>query len=171
MATKMIQGKALLAAGLAALTLAGCASTQSGDVYSRHETRREMYIRTGVVESMRPVRLQGARSGVGSSAGAVIGGIAGSGLARDGAGMVIGAVIGAVAGGILGNAVEENTTQSTAMEYIIRLSSGQVVAVVQEGGLDGSIRPGDRVRLMSGSGGGTRVVRDTGGRDGGSYRY
>lgn len=151
----------LLLALLSAVTLGGCVSSKSGDVYSRDETRREMYIRTGVVESMREVRLEGTRSGVGSSAGAVIGGVAGSGIARDGPGAIIGAVLGAVVGGIAGSAAEQGVTRSTAMEYIIRLDSGQTIAVVQEDGLDGSIRTGDRVRLLSGSGGGTRVSRDT----------
>ena len=38
---------------LAALTLGACASSRSGDVYSRDEARQEMIVRTGVVESVR----------------------------------------------------------------------------------------------------------------------
>ena len=39
------------------LALSGCASPLTGETYSREEARRPQIIRTGVVESVRPVRL------------------------------------------------------------------------------------------------------------------
>lgn len=141
--------KALILA-MSVLALAGCASSKSGDVYSRDQARHEMTVRMGVVESVRSVRLEGTDSGVGTAAGAVVGGVAGSSVGR-GKGQVVGAVVGAVLGGIAGSAIEEETTKKQAMEITVRLDSGQTIAIVQEGD-PMTFRAGDRVRVLGGSG-------------------
>lgn len=141
---------------LAVLTLAGCASSRSGSVYSRDQARQEMNVRMGVVESVREVTLEGTRSGVGTVAGAAVGGIAGSNIG-GGKGRAVGAILGAVAGGVAGHAIEEGTTRKQAMEITVRLDNGQMVSVVQEGD-PAEFRGGDRVRLLSGRGE-TRVTR------------
>ncbi len=146
----------LIAASLAALALAGCASSKSGNVYSRDQARSEMTVRQGVVESVREVTLEGTKSGVGSTAGAVVGGVAGSNVGR-GKGAIVGTVIGAVAGAVAGHAIEEGATTKQAMEITVRLDSGQMLAIVQEGDPN-EFRAGDRVRLLSGRGE-TRVTR------------
>ncbi|HWT29153.1 MAG TPA: hypothetical protein VN084_06540, partial [Methylophilaceae bacterium] len=61
-----------------ALLLGGCASSNSGSVYSRDEARRVQTVKTGVVESVRQVKLEGTKSPVGTAGGAVVGGVAGS---------------------------------------------------------------------------------------------
>ena len=58
----------------ATLVLTGCAGSQSGSAYSRSQTRGEMHVRMGVVESVRNVTIEGTQSGVGAGAGAVDGG-------------------------------------------------------------------------------------------------
>ena len=141
---------------LAALSLAGCASSKSGNVYSRDQARREMTVRLGVVESVREVSLEGTKSGVGTMAGAAVGGVAGSNIGQ-GKGQIVGAILGAVVGGIAGNAVEEGTTKKQAMEITVHLDSGSTIAIVQEGD-PAEFRAGDRVRVLSGSGE-TRVTR------------
>lgn len=141
---------------LAVLAAGGCASSKSGDVYSRDQAMQELSVRTGVLEAIREVQLEGTKSGVGTGAGAVVGGVAGSSVG-GGKGQIIGAVLGAVAGGLAGNAIENQTTKKTAVELTIRLDSGKTIAVVQEG--DGrEFRTGDRVRVLSGRGE-TRVTR------------
>ena len=140
---------------LAALTLAACASSRSGDVYTREQARQEMIVRTGVVESVREVQMEGTRSGVGTIAGAAIGGVAGSHVG-GGSGQIVGAILGAVLGGMTGSAIEENAKKKNALEITIKLDGGQLISVVQEVG--DSFLPGDRVRVLSG-GGTTRVTR------------
>lgn len=136
--------------------LAGCASSKSGDVYSRDQARREQTVRMGVVESVRPVQMEGTKSPVGSVAGAAVGGIAGSTLG-SGKGSAVAAVLGAVAGGLAGSAVEEGVTRRQAMEITVQLEGGRLIAIVQEGDPQ-EFRPGDRVRIVS-TGGESRVTR------------
>lgn len=141
---------------IAAASIAGCATNKSGDTYTNHQARQEMTVRMGVIESVREVQLEGQKSGVGSAAGAVVGGVAGSNVG-GGKGQIVGAVIGAVLGGIAGNAIEEGTTKRQAMELTVKLDSGSLIAIVQEGDAR-DFRAGDRVRVLSG-GGETRVSR------------
>lgn len=141
---------------LATAMLGACASSRSGDVYSRDQAMQELQVRTGVLEAMRPVQLEGTRSGVGVGAGAVVGGVAGSGVG-GGKGQIVGAVIGAVAGGLAGSALENQISKKAAVELTVKLDSGKTIAIVQEG--DGAeFRVGDRVRVLSGRGD-TRVTR------------
>ncbi len=136
--------------------LAACASSKSGDVYTRDQARREQTVRMGVVESVREVLMEGTKSPVGTVAGAAVGGIAGSSLG-GGKGAAVAAVLGAVAGGLAGSAIEENVTRRQAMEITVKLDNGRIVAIVQEGDPN-LFRPGDRVRLLS-DGSETRVTR------------
>lgn len=146
----------LLTLILSALLLAGCAAGRSGDVYTREQTRQEMTVRKGVVESVRIVAMEGTKSGVGTVAGAAVGGVAGSSVG-GGKGQIVGAVIGAVAGGLAGSAVEEGVTRKQALEITVDLDNGTTVVVVQEGA-PGEFHAGDRVRVLSG-GRETRVTR------------
>ena len=139
---------------LAVLSVTGCASSRSGDVYSRDQARREMHVRNGVVESVREVKMEGTKSGTGTLAGAAIGGVAGSSMG-SGKGHIIGSIVGAVAGGLAGSAIEENVTKKNALEITVRLDNGSTIAVVQEMGEN--FYSGDRVRVLSGNGS-TRVT-------------
>jgi len=135
------------------LIVVACASSNSGNVYRRDETRRVQTVKTGTVESLRTVKLEGTKSGVGTAAGAVVGGVAGSTVGH-GKGSVVAAVVGAVVGGIAGSAAEEGITRKDGIEITVKLDSGSLVAVVQEA--DEQFQPGERVRLLE-SGGATRV--------------
>lgn len=142
----------LLAVGcvaVATLILTGCAGSQSGSAYSRAQTRGEMHVRMGMVESVRSVTIEGTQSGVGTVAGGVVGGVAGSNIGH-GKGSTVGSVLGAVLGGVAGQAIEEKTTKKDGVEITIRLDSGQIIAVTQEA--DEQFRAGERVRVLSGSG-------------------
>jgi len=146
---------AVAIAALTTLVLTGCAGSQSGAAYSRAQTRGEMHVRLGVVESVRQVTIEGTQSGVGVGAGAIVGGIAGSNVGQ-GRGSTVGAVLGAVLGGVAGQAIEGKTTKKDGLEITIKLDSGQIIAVTQEA--DEQFRTGERVRVLSGSGT-TRVSR------------
>ena len=143
----------LLAVSILSLFLAACASSNSGSVYSRDEARKVQTVRTGVVESVRQVKLEGTKTPVGTVAGGAVGGIAGS-TVGGGRGSAIAAVIGAVAGGLLGSAAEEGFTRKDGVEITVKLDGGNMVADVQEA--DDPFKAGERVRLVE-SGGTTRV--------------
>lgn len=134
--------------------LAGCASSQSGSAYERRQARQEMTVRLGVVESARQVTLEGTNSSVGTIAGAALGGLAGSTMGK-GRGSTAGAIVGAVVGGVTGSAAEEHLTRKNGVEITVRLENRQLIAVTQEA--DELFRPGERVRVLKGSGA-TRVT-------------
>ncbi|MGE5795123.1 MAG: hypothetical protein ACM36B_20665 [Bacteroidota bacterium] len=136
----------LLLAAVAAVTLAGCASSKSGSVYSREDARREQTVRMGVVESVRSVSIEGTKSGIGAIAGGAAGGIGGSAVG-SGRASAVAAVAGAVAGGLLGAAAEEGLTRKEGVEITVRLDNGELRAIVQEA--DEVFKPGERVRLLS----------------------
>lgn len=145
-----------MAALAAAAGLAGCASNLGGGTYERTEARGVMTVRFGEVTTVRPVRLEGTESGVGTMSGAAIGGVAGS-TVGGGKGAAVAAVLGAVAGGIAGSAIENNATQRSGIEVTLKLDNGQYIAVVQEDGGE-NFQVGERVRILDGQGA-TRVAR------------
>lgn len=95
------------------LLLGGCASSLTGDSYSRDEARRVQTVRMGTIESLRPVKIEGTKTPIGGGAGAIVGGVAGSAVG-GGRGSIVAAVIGAVAGGLAGSAAEEGLTRTQA---------------------------------------------------------
>jgi len=136
----------LLVAAVAAATLAGCAGSKSGSVYSRADARQEQTVRMGVVESVRSVTIEGTQSGIGAVAGGVAGGIGGS-MVGSGRASAVAAVGGAVAGGLIGAAAEEGFTRQEGVEITVRLDNGELRAIVQAA--DEPFKPGERVRLLS----------------------
>ena len=82
--------------------LSACATGVGGDDYSRDQTRREQTVRLGVVDSVREVKIEGTRSGVG-----------------------------AVAGGVAGQAAEQGATRQTGLEITVKLDGGRLIAVTQ----------------------------------------
>jgi outer membrane lipoprotein SlyB len=137
----------------AAFLLVGCASSNSGSVYKRGESRQIQTVKMGVVESVRQVRLEGTKSPVGSVGGAAVGGIAGSTVGH-GRGSAIATVVGAIVGGLAGAAAEEGITRKDGVEITVKLDSGNMIAVVQEA--DEVFEPGEKVRIVE-SGGVARV--------------
>jgi outer membrane lipoprotein SlyB len=135
--------------------LGGCAEPRSANTYQAGETMREQVVRMGVVETVRDVTVDRGKSGVGTAAGAVVGGVAGSAIG-EGRGSVVTAVLGAVAGGVAGQAIENRTSKVPGVEITVRLDSGELRAVVQETSAE-LFKPGERVRLLS-QGGTTRVT-------------
>ncbi len=139
---------------LLALFIAGCAPSRSGQVYSADQSRRAHTVETGVVEEVREVNLEGRKSGAGAVGGAVAGGVLGSTIG-SGRGSTIAAVLGSAAGLAAGSAIEEHVTRADGLEILVRLDSGRLIAVVQES--DVWFSPGERVQVLTGSDGTTRV--------------
>lgn len=142
----------LLILGIA-VSIAGCASSTAGDTYSRDETRRVQSVQMGVVESARPIKIEGTKSSIGAGAGTIAGAIAGSSAGDGKTGAVVG-VLGAVVGGIAGAAAEEGFTREDGMEVTVRLENGRIISVVQAG--KEIFKPGEKVRILE-QGGVTRV--------------
>lgn len=140
--------RAIIVVFAAALAVSGCARDLSPDVYSRDEVGSKVDIQPGRIISVRDVKIEGTRSGVGAVAGAAAGGVGGS-YAGKGRGGIIGAIAGAVVGGLIGAAAEGAVSSSDGVEYLVELDDGETVAVVQPKG-DAPLKPGDSALLVYG---------------------
>ena len=141
---------------VASIGLTGCAGrSNSGSVYTPGQAQREQTVRMGVVESVRQVTIEPQQSGVGAATGGIVGGVAGANIG-GGRGSIIGTVLGAVAGGLAGQAAEGAFSRKAGLEITVKLDNGELRAITQEA--DETFRPGERVRLLSGTGP-TRVTR------------
>jgi len=136
--------------------LAGCASSNSGEVYSRDQARRTQAVQMGTVQAVKNVQIEGTKSGVGAVGGGVAGGVIGSTIG-GGNGSILAAVGGAALGAIGGAVAEEKITKKNGLEITVKLDSGSTIAVVQEADVLYSV--GDRVRVLTSSDGTTRVVK------------
>jgi outer membrane lipoprotein SlyB len=148
----------LLGAALAAMALAACTTT-SPDVITRQDAQRMSTIVDAVVLSTRPVVVEGNQSGIGATAGGVVGGVAGSSVGGRREAVAVG-VLGAVAGAVVGNAVERFGTREDAVEILVQLKSGERRAIVQAKGNE-TLAPGDAVIIVT-TGSKVRVTKAPG---------
>lgn len=141
---------ALIAVTFAALamTLGGCQSSLTGDTYTREEARTVQNVRMGTIQALRPVKIEGTKTPIGSVAGAAVGGIGGSAIG-GGRGSYVTAIIGAVAGGLLGAATEEGLTRTQGVEITVREDDGSTRAYVQQVDEGAVFRVGERVRILT----------------------
>ena len=112
----------------------------------------------GEVVSAERITIQDRPTGRGAQAGSTVGAVAGYALA-DGRDRWLGALVGGVLGGAAGNAAEKAKKKKPGWELIILLDNGEEVGVqVPMDKRNRAIyKPGDRVRLMSGLNGQTKV--------------
>lgn len=141
---------------LTTLFLSGCASSRSGDVYSRDQARQVQTVENGTVESVKQVVIEGTQTPIGPAAGAVAGGVLGSTLG-SGSGKTVATVLGALGGAAAGAAAEEGITRKQGLEIVVKKDSGQTIVIVQEA--DTLFEPGDRVRIIQAQDGTTRVSK------------
>ncbi|OGR31827.1 MAG: hypothetical protein A2091_12175 [Desulfuromonadales bacterium GWD2_61_12] len=134
--------------------LAGCSNSQSGRVYTREQAKMSHNVIYGTVQRVEPVTIEGTKSGLGAVGGGIAGGILGSTIG-GGRGSALIAVGGAIAGAVAGSAAEEKMTTRPGVELEVHLEGGGVLLVVQ--GVDETFAVGDRVRVMQGADGSTRV--------------
>lgn len=131
-----------------------CASSRSGEVYSRDQARKTHTVQFGTVELVKSVKIEGTKTPLGTLAGAAAGGALGSTIG-SGSGKTVAVVLGAIAGGAAGSAVEEQATKKDGLEITVKLDNGKVISVVQEADIPFSV--GERVRILKGPDGTTRV--------------
>lgn len=141
---------------IAAALLSGCASSRSGEVYSRDQARQAHTVQMGTVEHVKAVQIEGTKSGLGTVGGGVAGGVAGSTIG-GGRGSTLAALGGAAVGALAGTFAEEKLTKKNGLEITVTLDSGNTIAVVQED--DVPFEVGDRVRVLTGPDGTTRVEK------------
>ena len=140
---------------LLAVALTGCASSMSGDVYSRERAQKVQTVEYGQVIEVRNIQIEGTKSGLGGVAGGAMGGALGSGIGQ-GSGTTIAVVGGVIAGALAGGAAEEAVTKQPGVEVTVRMDDGVTLAIVQ--GVDPPVRAGERVRVLHNPDGSARVI-------------
>lgn len=142
--------------------LTGCAREISPDVYSESHVGESSRTFRGVVASVREIRVTNAEklqeNQTGIAAGAIIGGVGGNQLGK-GRGKVAATAAGALLGAVAGAYAEQALSSQDAFEYIVELQNGEMRTVVQ--GKDKKYLPGQRVLVIVGQSGRSRIVPDT----------
>ena len=151
-----------IAIAITAALLSGCANPgvmQSSALnYNTEQAGQMDQVQMGTVIAVTPVNIAPSTTGIGTLGGAAAGAIAGSSIGQGRGSAALG-IIGAIAGGVAGSALEGRALAQPGYQITVRTDSGQTVAVTQAADL--SMKPGDRVEIISsyGYGGGpTRVV-------------
>lgn len=135
------------------ITLVGCASSMSGEAYTRGQARQVQDVKMATVESVRDIMIEGTKTPIGAGAGAILGGVMG-GNSNSRNVSAIGSVLGSVVGGMAGAAAEEGITRQAGYEITVKFDDGKMIAVAQAA--DEKFAVGDKVRVLSG-GGVTRI--------------
>ena len=129
--------RALVFAVVTAGAVAGCAQQPAYQVYTQPVAR------TGTIESIRQVDKQKYASG----AGAIVGGLVGTGLGSlvgGGSGRTAAMIVGAVGGAVVGNEMQKNQTE-LIWEIGVRYDDGSYGSITQTQAP--GLRIGDRVRV------------------------
>ena len=140
-----------------ALAPLGCAPKLGGNDYSASSAGVSQRVQTGIVTSVRSVRINDDDSSTvsGSTAvGAVAGGVLGN-LVGHGGGRVAATVGGALLGAAAGNLGSKAAVAQNGYEITVKLDGGGTVAITQ--GADVAFSTGQHVKILSG-GGRDRVV-------------
>jgi outer membrane lipoprotein SlyB len=122
--------RSCLAALLLLAPLAACGPSYSPNTYASNAAQQANKADQGIIIGVRPVYISAAGT-TGTVAGGAAGGIAG---AQVGVGPVsaFSALGGSLLGGIAGNAVEHASGDTTAYEYIVKKTTGELVSVTQK---------------------------------------
>ena len=137
-----------------AFFMIGCAESRSGKVYSRDEARKSLAVRYGTVVAIHQATIEGTKTAAGPVLGGAAGAAAGSTIG-GGSGKTVATVLGGIAGTLGGAAIEEGVTRQDGLEITVQMDSGETLIVVQEA--DVIFHVGDRIRVIKGSDGTTRV--------------
>lgn len=129
--------------------LSGCASSLQGDIYSRDETRKIQSIEYGQIRQIRPVIIDGTRTGAGAAAGGAAGAVLGGGISSGSRESRLGSIVFGALGVMIGDMTEDKLTKAQGLEMLLLLDSGQAVVVVQEVDDLNEFTVGQRIRLIS----------------------
>jgi formate hydrogenlyase subunit 3/multisubunit Na+/H+ antiporter MnhD subunit/outer membrane lipoprotein SlyB len=144
-----------LAVALCVAMLGGCAPSYSPDTYASTAAQQANKVEQGVIVGVRPVGIS-ASGVVGAASGAAAGGAIGSQAGPSGITAALGAVGGSLVGGLVGTTVEHAQADTTAFEYVVKESKGDLVSVTQKD--DKPLAIGQKVLVIAGNQ--ARVVPD-----------
>ncbi len=136
------------------LALAACGERYSPDTYATRAVQQMNRVEQGVIIGRRAVAVQ-MDGGTGAAAGAAAGGVIGSQTPGGNMTAAIGAVGGALFGSLFGTAAERVAGDTTAFEYIVRRTNGELVSVTQrdaqplEVGLRVLVIAGNQARIVA----------------------
>ena len=133
------------------LVAVGCAADINDNAYKLSSVGQASAVAQGVIVDVRTVSIQGS-----SGTGSVLGGVAASTIGR-GAGSVLASVGGALAGAFIGGITQNELTKQQALQYIVRLTDGDMINVIQ--GLNNPLSVGQKVFVLYGKE--TRLIPDT----------
>lgn len=119
---------------------------QNSSAYSTNETGKLSSISKGVILSIKKVELSGSK-GLGTTLGAVLGGLAGRSTTDKANNQEIATVLAGLAGSIIGSTAEKYITQDFGYEFIIDTKDGAKVFVDST---KGDFRVGDSVYIIYG---------------------
>lgn len=102
----------------------------------------------GVVESIRPVQVEGSASGLGAVAGGVTGAVVGNQIG-NGHGRDAMTVLGGVGGAFAGHSIEKNVNRHTVYRVTVRMDDGSFRTVSQSH--VPALAIGSKVRVANGS--------------------
>ena len=134
--------------------LVSCAQDINDNFYQQSSVGGVNGVGQGVIIDVRPVQIQG-----GSQSGSLVGGIAGGVAAStvgEGSGSVLASVGGALLGAFIGGVTQKELTSQEALQYIVRLSDGNIITVIQ--GKKNRLAVGQRVFILYGKE--TRLIPD-----------
>ena len=114
---------------LVTLSVVACSSPPQDDYYTP-ESSTLYEVAEGRVVTARAVDIKERNSGIGYTVGGLAGGFSG-GLALGGQLGPAGSLVGGVVGAAIGFIVEEAVNESDGFEYLVTMSDGRTVTVVQ----------------------------------------
>lgn len=138
--------KLVLAIALSIL-LTACASSGGG-----YHSGDKSTIKTGTVESVRTVQLEGRSSIVGSLTGTILGSIAGASIGNSRT-SGLNAFIGGILGSFAGSSAERSLTSEAGIEITVKLDNGEMIAITQDD--DVQFQKGDQVKVIDSNRGAT----------------
>jgi outer membrane lipoprotein SlyB len=109
--------------------LAGCSGDYSPNTYNTAAVQQANKVERGVIVGLRDVKVT-SKGTTGAVAGAAAGGVAGS-QAPGGVGSALGAIGGSLVGSIVGTSVEQSTSDTPAVEYVVQKENKELVSVTQ----------------------------------------
>jgi len=131
-----------MACGIALIMMAGCATVDESDVYTPEElSRLEDYKLVKIVHAEEVMVDPESPGIVGVGVGAASGGLIGSQVGGEGAVAAL-----AILGGLIGYAIEQQATQTTATRYVVDVDGRQQVIVQKES--EAPLAPGDMAMMI-----------------------
>ena len=143
---------------LALCLFSSCAKEISPDVYADSQAGKMTRTYEGVIVSVNDVTVSGDDSLEENEAGMLTGAAAGAAVGSNvgkGGGKTAGTVAGAIIGGITGAYAEKQLKTQGAVEYVVRMSNGELKTLVQ--GPKPRFSVDQEVFIIENSGGRTRL--------------